>query len=118
MSGGGFISYMNSIIGDICDYESLNKQMRNAEPDIVVHMAAQPLVRYSYLNPIETFSTNVMGTAYMLEAVGKAKKYGKPVYLDVGKESTAYMMEDALMQMAMNGETAAWRVEVRLHTLQ
>ena len=57
-------------------------------------------------------------SAYVLEAVGKAKKYGKPVYLDVGKESSAYMMEDALMQMAMNGEPAAWRVEVRLNTLQ
>ena len=57
-------------------------------------------------------------SAYVLEAVGKAKKYRKQVYLDVGKESTAYMMEDALMQMAMNGESAAWRVEVRLHTLQ
>ena len=57
-------------------------------------------------------------TAYVLEAVGKAKKYNKPVFLDVGKESTAYMMEDALMNLAMNGEAAAWRVEVRLHTLQ
>ena len=57
-------------------------------------------------------------SAYMLEAVGKAKKYHNPVYLDVARESTAYMMEDALMQMAMNGEPAAWRVEVRLHTLQ
>jgi len=57
-------------------------------------------------------------SAYVLEAVGKAKKYGKPVYLDVGRQSTAFMMEDALMQMAMNGESAAWRVEVRLHTLQ
>ena len=57
-------------------------------------------------------------SAYVLEAVGKAKKYGKPVYLDVARENTAFMMEDALMQMAMNGETAAWRVEVRLNTLQ
>ena len=57
-------------------------------------------------------------SAYVLEAVGKAKKYGKPVFLDVARESTAFMMEDALMQMAMNGEAAAWRVEVRLHTLQ
>ena len=57
-------------------------------------------------------------SAYVLEAVGKAKKYNKPMYLDVAKESTAFMMEDALMQMAMNGEPAAWRVEVRLHTLQ
>ena len=57
-------------------------------------------------------------TAYVLEAVGKAKKYNKHVFLDVGKESTAFMMEDALMNLAMNGEAAAWRVEVRLHTLQ
>ena len=57
-------------------------------------------------------------TAYLLEAIGKAKKYNKHIYLDVGKESTAYMMEDALLNMAMSGENAAWRVEVRLHTLQ
>ena len=57
-------------------------------------------------------------SAYVLEAVGKAKKYGKPVYLAVARQSTAFMMEDALMQMAMNGESAAWRVEVRLNTLQ
>jgi len=57
-------------------------------------------------------------TAYLLDAVGKAKKYNKHIYLDVGKQSTAFMMEDALTQMAMNGEMAAWRVEVRLHTLQ
>ena len=57
-------------------------------------------------------------TAYVLEAVGKAKKYQKKVFLDVAKENTAYMMEDALLNMAMNGEVAAWRVEVRLHTLQ
>jgi len=57
-------------------------------------------------------------TAYVLEAVGKAKKYQKKVFLDVAKENTAYMMEDALLNMAMNGEMAAWRVEVRLHTLQ
>ena len=57
-------------------------------------------------------------TAYVLEAVGKAKKYQKKVFLDVAKENTAYMMEDALLNMAMNGEAAAWRVEVRLHTLQ
>ena len=57
-------------------------------------------------------------TAYVLEAVGTAKKYNKHVFLDVGRESTAFMMEDALTQMAMNGEMAAWRVEVRLHTLQ
>ena len=57
-------------------------------------------------------------SAYVLEAVGKAKKYQKKVFLDVARENTAYMMEDALLNLAMNGESAAWRVEVRLHTLQ
>ena len=60
---------MRSIIGDIRDAEALNKAMRDAAPDIVIHMAAQPLVRYSYVNPVETYSTNVMGTVHLLEAV-------------------------------------------------
>ncbi len=60
---------MTSIIGDIRDGESLAKAMRDATPDIVIHMAAQPLVRYSYVNPVETYSTNVMGTVHLLEAV-------------------------------------------------
>ena len=69
-------------------------------------------------NPIFKKSKAIEWTAYVLEAVGKAKKYQKKVFLDVARESTAYMMEDALLNLAMNGENAAWRVEVRLHTLQ
>ena len=61
---------------------------------------------------------SIQWTAYVLEAVGKAKKYQRPVTLDVGKESSALMLEDALLNLAMNGENAAWRVEVKLHTLQ
>jgi CDP-glucose 4,6-dehydratase len=60
---------MTSLIGDIRDAEALSKAMREAAPDIVIHMAAQPLVRYSYVNPVETYSTNVMGTVHLLEAV-------------------------------------------------
>lgn len=60
---------MHSIIGDIRDNAALSKAMREAAPDIVIHMAAQPLVRYSYVNPVETYSTNVMGTVHLLEAV-------------------------------------------------
>ncbi len=63
---------MTSIIGDIRDAGSLAKAMRDAAPDIVIHMAAQPLVRYSYVNPVETYSTNVMGTVHLLEAVRQA----------------------------------------------
>ncbi len=63
---------MTSIIGDIRDADALNKAMSEAQPDIVIHMAAQPLVRYSYVDPVETYSTNVMGTVHLLEAVRKS----------------------------------------------
>ena len=58
-----------SQIADIRDLVSLKKAMSEAKPDVVIHMAAQPLVRYSYANPVETYATNVMGTVHVLEAV-------------------------------------------------
>jgi len=55
-------------IADIRDLDSLRRAMHLAEPEIAIHMAAQPLVRYSYSAPLETFEVNVMGTAHFLEA--------------------------------------------------
>ncbi len=52
---------------DIRDFDSLKIALTQFKPDIVFHLAAQPLVRYSYENPIETFSSNVMGLANLLE---------------------------------------------------
>ena len=60
---------MVSIIGDVRDGEALKHAMAQARPEIVIHMAAQPLVRYSYANPVETYATNVMGVVNLLEAV-------------------------------------------------
>ncbi|KRE75413.1 CDP-glucose 4,6-dehydratase [Paenibacillus sp. Soil750] len=60
-----------SSIGDIRDPQMLNAAMKQADPDIVIHMAAQPLVRDSYENPYDTYSINVMGTVNMFEAVRK-----------------------------------------------
>ncbi|MHB8741998.1 MAG: CDP-glucose 4,6-dehydratase [Sulfuricaulis sp.] len=60
---------MESINGDIRDLEQLQTAMQRCKPEIVVHMAAQSLVRYSYQDPIDTYSTNVMGTVNVLEAV-------------------------------------------------
>lgn len=59
---------MVSIIGDIRDADKLNTVFRKYKPEIVFHVAAQPLVRYSYINPIETFQTNVIGTINVFEA--------------------------------------------------
>jgi CDP-glucose 4,6-dehydratase len=60
---------MTSVIGDIRDATMLLTVMQRAAPDIVIHMAAQPLVRRSYTDPVETYTTNVMGTVHLLEAV-------------------------------------------------
>ena len=53
---------------DIRDHDALQRVVRDARPEIVFHLAAQPLVRQSYRDPLETWSTNVMGTAHLLEA--------------------------------------------------
>ncbi len=55
--------------GDVRDYTSLEKAFRDFSPELVFHLAAQPLVRESYLNPLETYETNVMGTANVLECI-------------------------------------------------
>jgi CDP-glucose 4,6-dehydratase len=57
-----------SHIADIRDLVSLQKVMSETKPDVVIHMAAQPFVRYSYAHPVETYSINVMGTVHVLEA--------------------------------------------------
>ena len=60
---------MRSVTGDIRDLDKLRAAFAEHRPEIVFHMAAQSLVRYSYQNPVDTYSTNVMGTVHLLEAV-------------------------------------------------
>ena len=60
---------MASTFGDIRDLQCLKAAVSAFRPDIVIHMAAQPLVRLSYVEPVETYATNVMGTVHLLEAV-------------------------------------------------
>ncbi len=61
--------FINSQIGDIRDYDELTNYVQVVKPEIIIHMAAQPLVRESYKNPVETYGINVMGTVHLLEAV-------------------------------------------------
>lgn len=65
----GVAKGMVSILGDIRDFDVVAKAVAQSRPEIVIHMAAQPLVRYSYDHPVETYATNVMGTVHLLEAV-------------------------------------------------
>ena len=64
---------MNSVIGDVRDPDALYNAFAEAEPEIVIHMAAQPIVRDSYRDPRYTYETNVMGTVNLLECVRKTK---------------------------------------------
>jgi CDP-glucose 4,6-dehydratase len=65
---GGDRHFSRSIIADIRDFKAVRSAMAEARPDLVIHLAAQPLVRRSYREPLETISTNVVGTANVLEA--------------------------------------------------
>ena len=65
---------INSIFGDIRDFNALLKALQKSEPEIVIHLAAQPVVRESYKKPRETFETNVMGTVNVLEALRQTPK--------------------------------------------
>ncbi len=60
---------MHSVIGDVRERDALEAAVREAKPEIVFHLAAQPLVRLSYEQPLDTFSVNVMGVAHVLETL-------------------------------------------------
>ena len=60
---------ISSYIGDVRNFSPLSQIVKKFKPEIVFHMAAQPLVRYSYDEPLETYATNVMGTAHLLESI-------------------------------------------------
>lgn len=65
----GLSRQVNSVIGDIRDLDKLKKVFEEVKPEIVIHMAAQPIVRDSYKNPVYTYDVNVMGTVNVLECV-------------------------------------------------
>lgn len=68
----GLDQRMRSVQGDIRDFDSLWCTFEHAKPEIVFHMAAQPIVREGYRDPVGTYSTNVMGTVHILECVRRS----------------------------------------------
>jgi CDP-glucose 4,6-dehydratase len=73
------------IIGDIRDKVKLSKAILNFQPDFVFHLAAQALVRTSYINPIETYETNVLGTAHVLDALRNLEKLCNTIIVTTDK---------------------------------
>lgn len=76
---------MESIKADVCDFKSLNAAIQDFAPDVVIHMAAQSLVRESYNNPVVTYETNVMGTVNLLESVRKNKSVAATIIVTSDK---------------------------------
>lgn len=68
--------HMTDVRGDIRDFATLWQAFSQARPEIVLHLAAQPIVRESYRDPLGTYETNVMGTVHLLECVRRAKAEG------------------------------------------
>lgn len=77
----GLESRMTSIIGDIRDLSKLKEAYDQARPEIVLHLAAQPIVRTSYEEPVYTYETNVMGTVNLLECVRTAQSPARSVVI-------------------------------------
>jgi CDP-glucose 4,6-dehydratase len=63
---------VNHLEGDVRDFDTVERAVRDCRPEVIFHLAAQPLVRYSYSNPVETYGTNVMGTVHVLEAARRS----------------------------------------------
>jgi len=74
-----------SHIADIRDSQRLSSVIQEYQPDIVFHMAAQPLVRYSYAHPLETYEVNMMGTAYLLDALREVSSVKATVIITTDK---------------------------------
>ena len=93
---------MNSYIGDIRDFEHLQKVFHEVQPEIVIHMAAQPLVRDSYKRPVYTYETNVMGTVNVLECVRNTDSVKSVINVTTDKvyknieQNTGYVETDEL----------------------
>ena len=68
-------------------------------------------------NEIKLKKKMMSWTMYVMEAVSRAKKTKQTVTLHVGKESSAMLLQDALLSLAFNGEDAAWNVQIESHTL-
>ena len=76
---------MQTEIGDIRNLQQLSQSIRSFNPDVLLHLAAQPLVRLSYKEPVDTYSTNVMGTVNILEAARYAPQLKSVVIITTDK---------------------------------
>jgi CDP-glucose 4,6-dehydratase len=85
-------------IADLSNSGRLKEAVQNSEPDIVIHLAAQPLVRQSYVDPVETYATNVMGTINTLEAIKTSHPVKAALFISTDKCYEASEQEQGLSE--------------------
>lgn len=95
----GLEKQMECCFGDICDYEKLRLFIEKVKPEVVFHLAAQPIVRESYLSPVYTYQTNVMGTVTLLDCLRKNENLRAVVNVTTDKvyandDKTAFFSEN------------------------
>jgi len=81
----GLDGRLRSVHGDLRDLAALESAMRDFAPEVVIHMAAQSLVRLSYQNPVETYAVNVLGTVHLLDAIRRTPSVGAAVVVTSDK---------------------------------
>lgn len=79
-----------STFGDICDYDNLLVAISNFQPDLILHLAAQPLVRRSYREPIRTFLVNAQGTAHVVVEQNNSR-YKSPRWFTIKLRTAAVL---------------------------
>ena len=85
LSGVGALPGLRSVKGDVRDLALLEQAFTEFQPELVFHLAAQPIVRESYVNPVETYGTNVMGTVNVLECIRKTPSVKSAVIVTTDK---------------------------------
>ena len=98
---------MHSVIGDIRDLDRLMEVFRETRPEIVLHLAAQPIVRESYKNPVYTYETNVMGTVNILECVRQTETVRS--FLNVTTDKVYHNREWEILPQTGSFRTASVR---------
>ena len=81
----GLASRVDHRIGNVCDRADLARLLKKVQPDVCFHLAAQPLVRYAYKNPVGTYAVNVMGTVNFLDALSGLGKRCSAVLITTDK---------------------------------
>ena len=120
----GLRDRLNDVVGDIRSQETVSRVLAAAKPDFLFHMAAQPLVRRSYREPVETWNTNVLGTIHVMEALRRLdescagvcvttdKCYENREWLRGCRESDPYAVHEATLLNLDNAKAEAllgWR---------